>query len=164
MIDLLSYPDSARVWIYAADRELTNDQAELINKRIEAFCKQWTSHQMALKATGGLLHNFFIVFVVDDGFNKPGGCSIDASVKFIHSLSDEFQTDFFNRNIFYYLQGEAIYSIHKDDMMQALNQGILTDDTLFFDTLVQTKNEFQHNWLKPLKNSWHRKIIHIVNA
>lgn len=159
MIDFLSYPDNARIWIYAADRRIPDEQAAITHSRIVDFTKDWISHQQALKATGGLLHNYFIVFVVDDGYNKPGGCSIDSSVHFIKSLGEELKIDFFNRTIFYYLDAENVKTINKDDLVQSLDDGIINNSTLFFDTLVQTKFDFQKHWLKPLENSWHRKLI-----
>ena len=159
-MDLLSYPDNARVWIYAADLKIPEDRVEAIYKRITDFAKEWSSHQQALKATGGLLHNYFIVFVVDDGYNKPGGCSIDSSVRFVKSLGEELELDFFNRNVFYYLDNDTVKSISRNDLQGAMEEGRLNENTLFFDTLVQTKSDFQKHWLKKLGESWQMKLIH----
>ncbi len=159
MMDLLSFPDNARIWIYAADHEIPKDKVSEVHNRIFDFTKEWSSHQQALKATGGLLHNYFIVFVVDDGYNKPGGCSIDSSVRFIKSMGEELNVDFFNRTVFYYLDNETVQVISKDDLPKALDEGRINESTLFFDTLVQTKLDFQKHWLKPLKQSWHSKLI-----
>ncbi len=159
MMDLLSFPENSRVWIYGADQKIPEHLVNAIQEKIVNFTKDWSSHQQALKATGGLLHNYFVVFVVDDGYNKPGGCSIDSSVRFIRSLEAELNVDFFNRNIFYYLDQENIISISRNDLPGALRDGIISEDTLFFDTLVQTKLDFQKSWLKPMKQSWHSKLI-----
>jgi len=159
MMDLLSFPDNARIWIYAADREIQDDKVTAIHNRIVDFTREWSSHQQALKATGGLLHNYFVVFVVDDGHNKPGGCSIDSSVRFVKSLGEELNVDFFNRTVFYYLDNETVKVISKEDLPEALDEGRINESTLFFDTLVQTKVNFQKHWLKTLKKSWHSKLI-----
>lgn len=159
MMDLLSFPENARVWIYAADKQVPEEITAAVYNKILAFTKEWSSHQQALKATGGLLHNYFIVFVVDDGYNKPGGCSIDSSVRFIRNLETELNIDFFNRNIFYYLQDEEVKSIRREDLPQALQDNLINDNTLFFDTLVQTKIQFQKEWLKEFKDSWQKKLI-----
>ena len=159
MMDLLSFPDNARIWIYAADREIPDDIAGTIHNSVVNFSREWSSHQKTLKATGGLLHNYFIVFVVDDGYNKPGGCSIDSSVRFIKSLGESLQVDFFKRTIFHYLENECVKSISKDDLQKAIDEDKINDKTLFFDTLVQTKLDFEKHWLKPLEKSWHRKLI-----
>jgi hypothetical protein len=158
-MDLLSFPDNSRVWIYGADQKIPDHLVNSIHEKIVSFTREWSSHQQALKATGGLLHNYFVVFVVDDGYNKPGGCSIDSSVRFIKSLEKEFDLDFFNRNIFYYIDKETVKAISRSEMSKAIDEGIINEDSLFFDTLVQTKSDFQNQWLKPLKYSWHAKLI-----
>ena len=159
MMDLLSFPDNARVWIYASDQQIPDTKVDAVHEQIIAFTKQWTSHQQSLKATGGLLHQYFLIFVVDDGINKPGGCSIDSSVKFVQKLGDELGVDFFNRNIFYYIEDENVHAIYKDEISSAYQAGIINDNTLFFDSLVQTKGEFQQQWLKPLSHSWQKRFV-----
>jgi hypothetical protein len=159
MMDLLSFPENARVWIYAGDKQVPEEITGDIYNKILAFTKEWSSHQQALKATGGLLHNYFVVFVVDDGYNKPGGCSIDSSVRFIRNLGTELNIDFFNRNIFYYLQDEKVKAIRREDLHQAIEDKQINDNTLFFDNLVQTKSQFQKEWLKEFKDSWQKKLI-----
>lgn len=159
MTDLISYPDESRVWIYASDQKIDDKLLEPVTEKINQFTRDWTSHQQSLRASGGLLHNYFLVFVVDDGFNKPGGCSIDSSVRFVKQLGEELQVDFFNRNIFYYLQGEVVNSIAKEKLKSELEEGLINENTLFFDTLVQTKSEFLKHWLKPLQSSWHARLI-----
>ena len=117
------------------------------------------SHASGLKATGGILHNYFIVLVVDEQINKPGGCSIDSSVRFIKSIGEKYNVDFFNRNIFHYIQNEEILSIEKSNLDTAYQSKKITDDTLFFDPLVDSKITFIKQWLKPFGNSWHKRLM-----
>ncbi len=39
-----SYPDESRVWIYQADRNLTDDEALRITGQLQEFATQWTAH------------------------------------------------------------------------------------------------------------------------
>lgn len=161
MMDLISFPDSSKIWIYASDREIKGDLILYTQTKISEFTKTWSSHNQALRATGGLLHGYFLVFVVDDGFNNPGGCSIDHSVRFVKDLGNELNVDFFNRNLFYYLEKEKVKLILKEDLQSSFEQGIFTSNTLFFDTMVANKINFQKEWLKPLSKSWHSKFLKI---
>ncbi len=159
MMDLLSFPDTSKVWIYASDKFIPDSQIESLQSFIVKFTKTWTSHSQSVKATGGVLHNYFIVLIVDEENNKPGGCSIDHSVRFIKSLESELKVDFFNRTLLYYLEDEIVKLISKDDLSEAVRSGKIKEDTLFFDTLVSSKCEFQNSWLKPLNKSWHQNLI-----
>ena len=106
MLDLLAFPDHSRVWIYSSDQEIPDQSIPEIHQEIQAFAKNWLSHGSGLKATGGILHNYFIVLLVDEISNKPGGCSIDTSVKFIQSIGEKYNVNFFNRRIFHYIKNE----------------------------------------------------------
>ncbi len=158
-MDLISFPDHARVWIYASDREIPEAFVWEVNDKIYRFSQEWISHQQALRATAGLLHSYFIVLIVDEDVNLPGGCSIDKSVHFIQGLARELGCDFFNRNLFYYLEQDIVNCISREELQSAYDSKQITDETLFFDTLVTDKFNFQKNWLKPLKNSWHLRLL-----
>ncbi len=159
MNDFISFPDDSRVWIYSADREIPEELVPEVQREIVHFTKLWTSHREDLRATGGLLHGYFIILIVDENINKPGGCSIDSSVQFIHQLENKLVRDFFNRFIFHYLENERVLSIHSSELAKAYADGSITDQTLFFDPLVKTKQEFQTGWLKPLGESWHKQFL-----
>ncbi|MBK9108080.1 MAG: hypothetical protein IPM92_06750 [Saprospiraceae bacterium] len=159
MTDLLSFPDHARVWIYGADKIIDANHIAGLHDEIFNFTKSWSSHQLAVKATGGLLHGFFIVFVVDETGNKPGGCSIDGSVQFIRKLGERENVDFLNRQIVYYLDEDKVKCMPLSQLKAAFSNQDVTMDTLFFDTLVQDKINFLKAWLKPLKDSWQNKFL-----
>lgn len=159
MMDLISFPDYSRVWVYGSDRKIPESLIWELNNKIYLFSQEWISHQMALRATGGLLHAYFIVLVVDQQINQPGGCSIDTSVRFIQNLGAEYQLDFFNRNLFYYLEEGEVKTIHRMEVQKQEFSLEINQDTLFFDNLVSDKLSFQKSWLKPLKDSWHAKFI-----
>lgn len=94
MMDLISFPDYSRVWVYGSDRKIPESLIWELNNKIYLFSQDWISHQKALRATGGLLHAYFLILIVDQQVNQPGGCSIDTSVRFIQNLGAEYQLDF----------------------------------------------------------------------
>lgn len=159
MTDLLSFPDHSRVWIYGANQAIDPNMITELNEEIFKFAKNWSSHQVAVKATGGLLHGFFVVLIVDETGNKPGGCSIDGSVQFIRNLGVKANVDFLNRQIVYYLEDEEVRCLPLRNLKEAFASREIHPDTLFFDTLVQDKFQFQNAWLKPLKDSWQMRFV-----
>jgi hypothetical protein len=159
MMDLLSCPDNSRIWIYNSDQKIADSLIPDIQFDIMEFTKRWSSHNLALRATGGILHNYFIILLVDEYGNKPGGCSIDSSIRFIKELSLKYNVDLFNRNLFYYIEEEEIKMISKDELGPAVNTEKIKPQTLFFDNLIQNKAEFQKSWLKPFQNSWHKNLL-----
>ncbi len=169
MHDLLAFPDTSRVWIYQANKRLPGDDIGTVNSRIIDFSKQWTSHNQQLKATGGLLHDMFLVLVSDESRSgatpsqsygvQASGCSIDSSVKFVKQIGEEYGVDFFDRLYFSYLQDEQVMQLHRDEIADAYRDKLISDDTLFFDNLVKDKGEFLARWLTAFGQSWMKRFV-----
>lgn len=158
-MDLISFPDNAKIWIYPSANRFEDNLLEDIQLRIQKFTAQWVSHQKSLRATGGILHNYFVVLIVDESGVSASGCSIDESVSFIKNLETIYHTDFFNRLNFYYIDQEEIKLVAAMQMSEWYQNGKINDSTLFFNTLVQDKRQFIENWLVPLKDSWQKRFI-----
>jgi hypothetical protein len=158
MMDLISFPSTSRVWIYGGDRILPDEIIPFINQEITDFTKKWTSHGILLKTTGGLMHNSMLILIADESKKDTSGCSIDSSVQFIRELGNKYGIDFFNRLVFHYLKNDQPYTIRASELAGAIESGEITDSTLFFDNLVDTKKKFQEEWIKPLRDSWHQKF------
>lgn len=159
MRDLLAFPDESRVWIYQSNKNLPTDQIGLLNEKIEQFAKDWTSHNKQLNATGGLLHDTFVILVADESRAGASGCSIDTSVRFVTDLGKTYGVDFFDRLTFAFLDQESVHRVHRDDLKELHASGQVHDGTLFFDNLVKNKSEFLTRWVTPLGDSWIRRFI-----
>ncbi|MBK7340698.1 MAG: hypothetical protein IPQ10_00525 [Saprospiraceae bacterium] len=161
MVDFLGFPEDSRVWIFASDKRIDDSKISDLYERVQQFVQNWSSHGTQLRASGGVIHNYFVILMVDEDINKPGGCSIDSSVHFIKSLENEFQLHFFDRQLLYYIFEDEVKVVTVDELTDLYKSGGVKNDTLFFDLLVKSKSEFNQFWLKPLQNSWHRKFVQI---
>ncbi len=159
MQNINEFPESARVWIYQGSKDLNASAISGIDAHIGQFAQRWTSHNVALKATGALMHNRFVVLIVNDMHTGVGGCSIDSSVQFVRNLGEEYGVDFMDRMNFAYLESEEVHTVHKDELPELYAAGKVNDSTLFFDNLVNTKKDFVDSWLKPLGESWMKRFV-----
>lgn len=159
--DLIALDNQSKVWIYQADKELTEKERYEIQGHLFTFLSQWTAHHAALKSYGNLFHDQFLTLFVDETTAAASGCSIDASVHFVQQLGNHYQVDFFNRMIFSYLDEEAekVHTLTSEQFKAAYQAGTITDETLVFDNLVKTKDQFLTEWLKPLSSSWHKRFV-----
>lgn len=151
-------PDNAKVWIYQSTRPFTAGEAIEITGKVNAFVQQWTSHKAGVRGDGQLINTRFVVLMADEDFEKPSGCSIDSSVRFIKELELRYNTNFFDRwNIAYMKNGEVL-SCTKDELPTLLENGTITDETIVFNNLVQTKADMLTKWQIPYKDSWLKRI------
>ncbi len=160
MRNLLAFPDESRVWIYQADRAFEESDIVMANDDIEAFCQQWTSHNNELKAIGGVMHDQFVVLVVDETRASTSGCSIDKSVTFVKNLELKYNRRLLDRNKVAWLdENEQIHTIPLPELKTALQEGKIQLETKVFDNLVATRRDYISRWTLPLGDSWMRKFL-----
>lgn len=152
-------PDS-RLWIYQNPAPIENRVQEAMVPRIEEFCAGWTSHQQPLETGGGVWMDRFVLLAVDESKAGASGCSIDSSVAFIRSLNAQFGLNLFERMAFTYLdKAGSIHTVDANAFREAYAQGKIGPDTLVADTLVNSLAALNAEFWKPLKNSWHARMV-----
>lgn len=88
---------ASRVWLYQSNKALTPSEMSWLQDELNRFTEQWAAHGNQLQAAGKVLNPFFIALAVDLTHENASGCSIDASVRFVKSVGNELNVDFFNR-------------------------------------------------------------------
>ncbi|MFM7234693.1 MAG: ABC transporter ATPase [Flavobacteriales bacterium] len=155
MKELNRLADHSRIWLYQAERYLTEEEVELIKQSGQVFMESWTSHGANMDAAIEVLHQRFIVIALDEQTAPASGCGIDKSVQFVKDLSESMRLDFFQRTIVLYesVSGWAESSLHQFwAMRKAL---IVNDETRVFDTTVRTLGELREKLIVPFHKSWH---------
>jgi ABC-type uncharacterized transport system ATPase subunit len=152
-------PPSTRVWVYASNQPFKADDAPAVRAKIQDFAQQWVSHNRQLRSIGDLVHDRFVVLMVDESQAGASGCSIDKSVYFLKSLQAAYGVDLFDRMQFSYLDGETVKTVNRDAFAQLYQEGQINDDTLVFDPLVNNKADFDAAFVKPLGQSWHKRMV-----
>ena len=152
-------PDNSRVWIYQADRTFSSEEIEIISSRAMQFIEQWTRHGDDLKGSFTFKYDQFLVIAVDESFTTVSGCSIDASVRFVQQLEQQFNIDLMNKMNVSFKDGDAINIVKLVDFQQFAKAKKITKDTIVFNNMVQTKGEVATKWEVPANQSWHNRFL-----
>lgn len=153
------FPPETRLWVYQAAQPLPDEAVPEVEAKLRAFAQQWVSHNRQLRAGAEVLHNRFLVLLVDESQADASGCSIDKSVYFLKQLQAEYGVDLFNRMVFSYQKDGQVHTVPREEFAQRYQSGVIDDETPVFDTLVDTKAAFDQGWVKPLAQSWHKRLV-----
>jgi len=159
MTDLIALDDSSRVWIYQADSFFEEEQLDDVKHQIRTFVNEWVSHNNALRAYGNIFHKRLLCLFVDETQAGASGCSIDSSVRFVNDLGKQYDKNMIEREHFGYIKNDEVYFMHMNQLSDQYKAGIVNEETLFFDNLVDNKADFISHWLKPLGQSWQKRFI-----
>lgn len=151
--------DEARVWVYQANEPFSSGQIPEIAQHVQQFARQWVSHNQQLSAGGAVLHNRFLVLVVDESQAGASGCSIDSSVSFVKKIGAHYQRDLFDRLRFSYEKDGQVYTVSKEVFAEKYQSGEINDHTIVYDPLVKTLGELNTSFRKPLGQSWHARFV-----
>jgi hypothetical protein len=146
-------PDS-RVWIYQASRLFTLNEALAIEDLLNDFTAKWLSHGVPVKGAGYLFFGQFIILMADEKATGVSGCSTDSSVRLIKDIEQRFGVNMFDRTTLAFVVKDKVQLLPLSQLQYAFDNGFINSDTLYFNNLVQTKEELENNWIVPMKNSW----------
>lgn len=145
--------DSARLWVYPADRNLSDSECEEVVQKTTDFIESWTAHGANLQASCAVVFNRFLLIGLDENVAGATGCSIDASVHHIEELMRALNINFFDRSLHVNENG-VVNSFALPSIKKAIESGEITHESTIFNTTIQQKNQLQNAWQIPITQSW----------
>jgi hypothetical protein len=152
-------PNNSRVWVYQSDREFTESEKGFIANKAEEFINQWTRHGDDLKGSFTIKYNQFLVLAVDESFNNVSGCSIDSSVRFVQQLEKELELDLMDKMNITFKDNDHINLVKLSDFQKFAKEEKVNQETIVFNNMVTTKEDFENKWEVPAKQSWHKRFL-----
>ena len=151
-------PDS-RVWVYQSSRLFMMSEALHIEDLLNNFAANWQSHGAPVKGYGNLFYGQFVVLMADERATGVSGCSTDSSVRLIKQIEQLFNVNMFDRQMLTFQVKDKVQMLPLSQLQYAINNNFISPDTLYFNNLVQTKEELENKWLIPVKDSWLAKRV-----
>lgn len=154
-----NFHPQSRVWVYQANRTFTMGEIFELEPLLEDFVASWKSHGAAVKGYATVLYGQFILIMADETATTVGGCSTDSSVHVIKAIEKMTGVQMFNRTLLAFYIKDKVQTVPQAQLNYALENGLLTLDTLYFNNLVNTKATLETEWLQPIAKSWLAKTI-----
>ncbi|MRT15869.1 ABC transporter ATPase [Vitellibacter sp. q18] len=159
LTDFKNLPDDSRIWIYQANRKLSDEEVAEITELSKDFLTKWTAHGAELEAGFEIKYNRFIVIGLNQANASASGCSIDASVHFIQDLQQKFDVDLLDKMNVTFYSGDFIAYKPLTDFRKMAKDKSVSKNTIVFNNLVNTKAEYLENWEVPASESWHNRFL-----
>ncbi len=153
LLDTNFHPDS-RIWIYQSNRLFALSEALEIEELLKDFTGQWKSHGTPVKGAGYLFFGQFIILMADEKATGVSGCSTDSSVRLIKDIEQRFTVNMFDRTTLAFVVKDKVELLPLSQLEYAVENGFINPDTLYFNNLVQTKEELESKWIVAIKDSW----------
>lgn len=152
-------PLHSRIWIYQSNRKFSEEELVSIENELTSFLGDWEAHGKSLEASFVLKYNRFIVIAVNQEVQSPTGCSIDKSVEFIQNLEKKYEVDLLDKMNVTFKNGEFIAHKSLIDFKKMAKDKAVNGNTIVFNNLVNTIEEFNESWEVPAQDSWHSRFF-----
>jgi hypothetical protein len=152
-------PPESKIWIYQSNRKFTEAEMNEIDSALQTFIENWAAHGTGLEASYQLKYNRFIILAVDQEHQMATGCSIDSSVQFIQDLEKKYEVDLLDKMNVTFKLGEHIAHKSLIDFKKMAKDKAVSENTIVFNNLVNTIEEWNENWEVPAGDSWHSRFF-----
>ena len=152
-------PEESRIWIYQSNRKFSDDEFASIENDLKSFLENWAAHGTGLEASYQLKYNRFIIIAVNQENQIATGCSIDASVQFIQDLEKKYEVDLLDKMNVTFKLGEHIAHKPLIEFKKMAKEKAVSENTIVFNNLVNTIEEWNESWEVPAGDSWHSRFF-----
>jgi hypothetical protein len=152
-------PPESKVWIYQSNRKFTEEEWSAIETDLKTFIDSWSAHGTGLEASYLLKYYRFIILAVNQEVQMATGCSIDKSVEFIQSLENKYAVDLLDKMNVTFKLGEHIAHKPLIEFKKMAKDKAVSENTIVFNNLVNTIEEWNDNWEVPAGESWHSRFF-----
>lgn len=159
LVPYKSLPETSKVWVYPSSRKFYKNELEEVEEKLKGFVNQWKSEDENFKASYQFLYDRFIVIVANDENSSLSNKDLDEVVSFIFSLQAEYDIELLDRMNVCFKQGEFVQYKEVKEFKKLLKNKSVSDKTIVFDNLIQSKEELENFWEVPITESWYNRFL-----
>jgi hypothetical protein len=160
LVEFDNLPDSARTWVFGADKTVTASSSDTLLREVDGFLSQWRAHGSPLTVGRDWKYGRFLTVAVDQSTAGASGCSIDGLFRILKGLESKLGASLVTSGLIFFRDEKgAIQSVDRDQFTALGAEGKIAPDTQVFDPTVTTLGEWKARFELNLGDSWQAKLL-----
>jgi hypothetical protein len=160
LVEFEDLPDSARTWVFGADRSLDQGATDLLLGEVDRFLSQWHAHGSPLAAARDWKYGRFLTVAVDQSTAGASGCSIDGLFRSLKAMEPRLGASLVTSGlVFYRGKGGSIETVDRERFTALSAEGKINRKTRVFDPTVTTLGEWRARFELDAAQSWHSGLL-----
>jgi hypothetical protein len=157
---LETLPDTARLWVFAAERALTPEESAVLLREVDGFLDRWAAHGVPLTCARDWRYDRFLFVGVDEAAAGVSGCSIDALTHVLRDHERRLGIALLDNGPVTYRDGDRIARLPRGRFAQLAESGGVGPDTTVFDNTVATLGALRAGrWETAAGGTWHGRAF-----
>ena len=155
LVPFSALPDTARIWIFGADKPLSGAVVDTLLAEVDSYLDQWKAHGFPLRAAREWRDNRFLIIGIDPTVEQASGCSIDGLFRALQQLQASIGAQLVGGGrVFYRDPSGATHAVARDEFASLASAGKITPKTPVFDTSLTQLDAWKAKFERPLSESW----------
>jgi len=160
LVQLKDLPDSARTWVFGANKTLEESASATLLVEVDRFLSQWKAHGSPLTVGREWKYGRFLTVAVDQSTAGASGCSIDGLFRSLKALEPKLGASLVPSGlVFYRDENKAIQSVDRERFGALGAEGKIRSRTRVFDPTVTTLGEWRARFELEASQSWHAGLL-----
>jgi hypothetical protein len=160
LVQIEDLPDSARTWVFGADRNLSDGATDLLLSEVDRFLSQWHAHGSPLTAARDWKYGRFLTVAVDQSTAGASGCSIDGLFRSLKAMEPRLGASLVTSGlVFYRGKRDSIETVDRERFTALSAEGKINRKTRVFDPTVTTLGEWRARFELDAAQSWHSGLL-----
>lgn len=160
LVQIEDLPDSARTWVFGANRDLDEGATDLLLPEVDRFLSQWHAHGAPLTVARDWRDNRFLTIAVDQSTAGASGCSIDGLYRSLKALEPKLGASLVTSGLVFYRDRKGgVESVDRQRFSELGAESKIVPDTRVFDPTVTTLGEWRARFELNAEDSWHAKLL-----
>jgi hypothetical protein len=154
-----SLSSESKVWIYPSSRKFYKEEIQGLEEKITKFLTNWKQEDENFSCAFELRYNRFIIIGANAQDAMISMQEMDSLVGFILGLQNDYDVELLDRMNACFKQGEFVQYKELKDFKKLLKNKSVSEKTIVFDNLIQTKEELEEFWEVPITDSWYNRFL-----
>lgn len=129
----------SRIWLYISKEKIDGITQNNISSLFKDFHKDWKSHGQSVNGQLKFIKENLLVVGADYFPNGMCGRAVDAQVRFINKINEEFNLDLLNRTNIAFVKENSIVVYNYNNLDAVIKEGSVKKSTIYCNNF-STKN------------------------
>jgi hypothetical protein len=159
-VPLDALPDTARTWLFAAERTLSAGERDALLDDVDEFLDGWAAHGVPLTCGRDWRYDRFLVVAVDEAAAGVSGCSIDALTRRLKGYERQLGIALLDNGPVLYRDDDGIRRVPRGRFRELADAGAVSPETVVFDNTVQSLGALRGGrWETAARSAWHGRAF-----
>lgn len=131
----------AKIWLYLSPTKIDNDIQNNISSLFKDFVDNWKSHGLSVNGQLSFIKDNLLIVGADYFPNGMCGRAVDAQVRFVNNINEQFNLDLLNRTNIAFLKEDSIMVYNYSNLDALVMNGSVNENTIYCNTLSDKNSD-----------------------